>query len=79
MEPKHVFQEALELPRDARAALAAELIASLDDDVDPDAEHLWAEEIQRRIRELESGAVQPVPWAEARKRILTAASRDPKG
>ncbi len=34
MEPKQVFQEALELPRSARAALAAELIASLDEEVE---------------------------------------------
>ena len=77
MEPKQVFQEALELPRSARAALAAELIASLDGEADADAELLWAQEIQKRVEEIDSGTVRTVPWSEARKRILTAAGRDP--
>jgi hypothetical protein len=77
MDPKRVFEDALRLPKEARAALAAELIATLDDEVDPDAEALWSEEIRRRLDEVDSGAVRPVPWSEARRRILAAAGRDP--
>jgi hypothetical protein len=29
----------------------------------------WAEEVRRRIAELESGEVKPVPWDEARRAI----------
>ena len=75
MDPKRVFGDALQLPAEARAALAAELIATLDDEADPDAEAAWAEEIRKRIDEVDSGAVRPIPWSEARKRILAAASR----
>jgi putative addiction module component (TIGR02574 family) len=43
---------------------------SLDETVDEDAEAEWAKEIQRRIREIESGQVKTVPWAVARREIL---------
>jgi len=29
----------------------------------------WAQEIERRVRELESGEVQPVSWEDARAQI----------
>lgn len=48
-----LLQEALKLPRRERADLAAELLASLDDELidDPqDLEKAWAEEIERRAR-----------------------------
>jgi len=77
MDQKRVFQDALELPAEARAALAAELIATLDDEIDTDAEAAWSREIRRRLDEVDSGAVRPIPWAEARRRILIAAGRDP--
>lgn len=51
---------AFALTADERARLARELIASLDDAGDEDAEHLWHLETSRRIAEIESGAVQPV-------------------
>ena len=78
MDEKRVLAEALRLPSPARAALAAELIASLDEHVDSDAEAAWSLEIRRRLDEVDSGAVRPVPWADARRRILAAAGRAPK-
>jgi len=36
--------------------------------VDASAEE-WNDEIARRIQELDSGKVKPVPWAEARRQI----------
>jgi hypothetical protein len=77
MNQKRVFDEALRLPAEARAALAAELIATLDEETDPDAEALWSEEIRKRLDEVDSREVRPIPWAEARRRILAAAGRDP--
>jgi hypothetical protein len=32
--------------------------------VDEDAEVAWATEIDRRVAELDSGAVKTIPWAE---------------
>ncbi len=54
---RQLESRALKLPVDARARLAERLISSLDDQADPDAEKLWAEEAERRLDELRSGAV----------------------
>ena len=75
MDPKRVFEDALQLPPEARAALAAELIATLDEEADPDAEAAWSEEIRRRLDEVDAGTVRPIPWSEARRRILAATGR----
>lgn len=50
---------ALQLPRSERARLAERLIASLDED--SEVEQAWAEEIERRVAELRSGAVETIP------------------
>lgn len=65
-----VLEEALALPPEERADLAATLIDSLDEREDEAVEEAWAREIQRRMREVESGTVKTIPWSEARKRIL---------
>jgi putative addiction module component (TIGR02574 family) len=70
MDATELLNEALELPAEARAALAVKLIESLDETVDPDAESLWAEEITRRLKEFEEGRAQTIPWSEARASIL---------
>ncbi|MCC7386496.1 MAG: addiction module protein [Deltaproteobacteria bacterium] len=75
-EQEEVFKAALKLPAEARAALAGELLSSLEEAVDEDVEAAWAVEIHRRIAEVESGAVKTVPWAEARKRVMAAAKLD---
>lgn len=71
-DPAKLLTEALKLSPEERAALAASLLDSLEESVDEDVEAAWAAEIARarRVRELESGAVTPVPWAEARRMIL---------
>ncbi len=60
-DPHALFQQALKLPPEARAALAGSLIASLDDAVDEDAEAAWQATIERRIVEIESGTAKMVP------------------
>jgi putative addiction module component (TIGR02574 family) len=64
-----LLKKALALPREARAALAGSLLESLDDAVDASAKEEWGGEIARRIEELDSGKVKPVPWAETRRQI----------
>lgn len=64
--PNKLLQDALALSVQDRADLAAALLASLDEPADADVEAAWAEEIKRRIEEIDSGAVTPVPWPEAR-------------
>jgi putative addiction module component (TIGR02574 family) len=70
MDATELLNEALELPAEARAALAARLIDSLDETIDPDAESLWAEEITRRLKEFDEGRAQTIPWSEVRASIL---------
>jgi putative addiction module component (TIGR02574 family) len=68
-ELSELLKKALALPAGARAALAGSLLESLDETVDAGAEEEWQKEIARRIQDLDSGKVKPVPWAEARQKI----------
>ena len=68
-EVAELLKKALALPVEARAALAGSLLDSLDETVDASAEEEWNHEIARRIRELDSGKVKPIPWAEARRQV----------
>ncbi|WP_437636852.1 addiction module protein [Sorangium sp. So ce854] len=58
------------------AAVAAALIQSLDEPEQSteEVEVAWAEEIQQRLADVDAGVVTPVPWPEARRRILAAAN-----
>jgi len=47
------------MPLHERARLAQPLLASLDED--DEIERAWAEEVQRRQEDLDSGRVQPIP------------------
>jgi putative addiction module component (TIGR02574 family) len=72
-----LFKEATELDEADRATLAGLLLESLDHEPTPGVEAAWAEEIERRIRELESGDVTPVSWEEVRARLLLDEHDDP--
>jgi putative addiction module component (TIGR02574 family) len=64
-----ILKEALKLPSEARAALAGTLLDSLDETVDRDAESAWEAEIVMRLKEIDEGKLNLIPWAEARARI----------
>ena len=64
-----ILKEALKLPPKARAALAGTLLDSLDETVDKNAESAWEAEIVMRLKEIDAGKVNLIPWAEARARI----------
>ena len=67
---QEVLREALTLPVDQRADVAAELLASLDDADDDftDVESAWAAEIEKRARRVLAGESQGVPWEDVRRR-----------
>ena len=67
--PETLLEDAMRLPDEQRAALAAALIESLDPDVDEDAETAWSVEIDRRLRAVQKGEVQTIPWQQARQMI----------
>lgn len=64
-------QRARALPPEERAKLAEELLASLQEDADPEVEADGDEEIRRRVDEVERGVAKLVPaeevFAEARR------------
>jgi putative addiction module component (TIGR02574 family) len=67
---REMFRDVFELSESDRATLAGLLIESLEPPPDPDAEELWAVEEERRWLEIESGAVQTIPWEEVRARLF---------
>jgi putative addiction module component (TIGR02574 family) len=78
MDAKQLLVEALRLSDEERAALAGELIHSLDSEVDADAEAEWSAEIRQRLDRVDAGTATTIPWAEARRRIHAAAGRGPR-
>ena len=69
-----IFRGALLLDQQGRADLIGALIESLDSEVEEGVEEAWRIEIERRARNLESGAVQSIPWEVVRERLGRAAS-----
>ena len=70
-----ILRKALSLPEQERADLVGALIESLDVDVEAGVEEAWRVEIERRAKELDSGAVQSIPWEVVKARL----SRAPRG
>jgi putative addiction module component (TIGR02574 family) len=70
-----VLDQALGLPEEDRAELADRLLASLDEEPDPEVEEAWRQEVARRLEELRSGAVKTIPWEEVKAGILARARR----
>ena len=68
-EAAEILKAALALPTEHRAALAGSLLESLDIHVDEDVEAAWMNEVNRRVTELDRGAVKTIPWAEVRRRL----------
>jgi putative addiction module component (TIGR02574 family) len=69
VDAAEVLRSALALEPEARAALVDSLISSLDQQIDPAVEEMWREEIFRRLKEIDSGAVTLVPSEDARLRL----------
>lgn len=68
-EAAEILERAVRLPEEARAALADCLLDSLDTEVDENAEEIWVEEIRRGLQEIDSKAVDLIPWPDARRRL----------
>ena len=62
-----LYQAALALPEDERAQLAGRLIDSLGPDGPSQLHPDWREEIRRRLAQVDSGEVTPVPWADVKR------------
>ncbi|HEC13400.1 MAG TPA: addiction module protein [Acidiferrobacteraceae bacterium] len=64
-----VLDEALLLPNDRRAALVDQLLRSLNLPTGEDLDRLWAEEAERRLREIRAGEVEPVSGEQVREEV----------
>ena len=69
---EELFRKVLTLDASDRNELVGLLIDSLDPQTEQGAEVAWLQEVDRRARELDSGAVQTIPWEIARERLLRA-------
>jgi len=71
---QELLRDALALPADERADVAAELLASLDRPTPTEAtavEAMWAREIERRARRvIMAGESAGEPWDDVRKRVV---------
>lgn len=68
--------EALALSEADRAALALELVSSLDGKPDPDVETEWNAEIRRRLAEIDNGTAKLIDRDEFRRRIQQRLTAD---
>jgi putative addiction module component (TIGR02574 family) len=74
MDPLHspakLYQQALKLSAGDRAVFAGLLLDSLDASAEDHVDEAWRAEIERRMHELDTGAVTPVVWEQVRARLL---------
>lgn len=64
-----IIDQALQQPERERARIAEKLISSLDQTTDLDVELAWQKEIGKRLKEIDSGAVECIPWEEVRNKL----------
>lgn len=69
-----LFEEVFELDERERATLAGLLLESIEQDPYPEIEEAWKIEIERRIQEIDSGAVDLIPWEDVKTRLFQTAS-----
>ena len=68
MSTDEIIDEVTSLPVDVRLKIVDALLKSLNTP-DPSAEQKWTEVAQRRVDELDSGLVEPVPGDQVFARI----------
>jgi len=71
---KKLIDQALSLPEDEREAIALELMASLGEH-EADWHEAWAEEIDRRVAEVQAGTVTLHSWSDAKAALRARLGR----
>ncbi|HWL08026.1 MAG TPA: addiction module protein [Planctomicrobium sp.] len=67
--PQQLLDEAMEMPPAERGRLAALLIESLEAEANDDVQQSWSDEISQRLKDIDEGRIQMIPWAKARRLI----------
>jgi putative addiction module component (TIGR02574 family) len=70
-----ILSAALSLPPHEKAMLVDLLLASLDGPNQKVIDDAWAEEAERRMREIDEGKVTPIPGDEVMARLRSRRSR----
>ena len=65
---RDLLAEALELPLDERAKIAAELLESLEE-AETEVEEAWASEIQKRVAAARAGDLASTDWRTVLERV----------
>ncbi len=68
--PKDLYEKAMSLNDEERAELVGLLLESLEIGDKKGVASAWPKEIERRVSELDSGAVEAVSWSEVRSRVF---------
>ena len=63
-----ILEQALKLSAQERAAVAEQLIQSLDLPQEAEVEQAWQKELQKRISDLDNGVASTIPWEEVQRR-----------
>lgn len=71
----NLLDSALKLPREDRAHLASELIASLDGEPEAGVEAAWDAEVERRVLQVESGEARLLDWETVKSEVSKALKR----
>ncbi len=64
---RRIFDEAMSLPEPERRTLAEALMDSVTSEQEIAVE--WRDELLRRVEEVRTGGVTPVPWSEVRRQL----------
>ena len=70
MSGTEIIEAVLRLPRDERARVARNILRSLDEGSDEDADAAWLIEIERRMADFDAGGDPGEEWSVVRDRIL---------
>jgi putative addiction module component (TIGR02574 family) len=70
-----IMSDALALPPEQRELLAEHLMESLDAEDQERIDTLWAEEAERRYKEIEDGVVKAIPGEEVMNRLRSRYKR----
>jgi putative addiction module component (TIGR02574 family) len=69
-EASQLLESALRLSEKERGELIASLIDSMDAGLVDEGEEALSQELAKRIAEVKTGTVKPIPWDQARKMIV---------
>jgi putative addiction module component (TIGR02574 family) len=73
-----ILKQALALSDEERAELAGALLESLEPPADVDVDAAWRQEIVKRIAQIDSGAVETIPWDVVRDRLYARLRARPR-